>query len=147
MKPYKFKPSQEYKTIVRNFLKQFNVPIHYRKSSSHYCDGDKIVIDFDAVSSIQILWSTVFHELAHILCFKLKLYEKYHYAIYSKRKEAIYMRRYGLRAERFVDKKGSVLMRKFLPKIPYSRSYVKKQDCQWFRDRIAKMYPIERQRG
>jgi len=92
--------------------------------------------------TIRELWSILFHELCHIICYDYKIYEIYHHDIGPDKKLAKYVRKHGLKIERFVDKMGSTLMKIYLPQIPFDRHYNTDDDTIWYYKWLDKAYPL-----
>lgn len=84
----------------------------------------------------------IFHELGHIYCYESNLYEIYHNNSLPEKELAIYMRKYGLRAERFVDKVGQSLMSDYFPDIPYVPCYQTETSIKWYKKWINRNYPL-----
>ena len=86
----------------------------------------KIYINTDRFEHPKELWSTVFHELVHVLCYNEKKYMRYH----SGKPQTIeYLRRMTLRVERYVDKRAEKLFNLFFPGYGYYRMYRTKRDA------------------
>lgn len=140
---WKVKTTKEDRLEARRFLKTFGIRLHFTKYgwSSAYCTDRLIEIDYREADSVQRLWSTVFHELSHILCYDQGLYEIYHHENVNEEYLNWYVRRYGLRAEKFVDKKAEELMNIYLPDIPFQGCYNTEADSIWYKRWVEKNYP------
>ena len=143
---YNKKTTEKDKKEARKFLKKYNVRLHFvRKGWSSACvDTNLIEIDVREVKILSDLWSMVFHELSHILCAREGLYKKYHTTHSNSRKFAIYMHRYGLRAERFVDKKAAKLMKQYFPDMEYVANYNTEEGVRYYRKWLNRYYPINK---
>jgi len=143
-KSYLKKPNKNFKKEVRDFLKLFDVRVHFVKKggSSALVEDDLIEIDLREADTVQGLWSAVFHELAHILCFRMGVYKTYHHETLPRKKMAIYVRRYGLRAERYVDRMGEGLMKVFFPNMEYRHCYNTKSDVEWYYNWLNRVFPL-----
>ena len=141
---YKNKITEKDKENVRIFLKLWNVSVRFtRKSySSALCCQSSIRIDIKDADTIQILWSCVLHELAHIICYRTFIYEIYHHDSLPEKKYAKYIRRNGLKIEKFIDKKAEKLMEGFFPDIPFIGHYNNKDNQLWYKKWITKTYPL-----
>lgn len=146
MKFYERKTQKKHRDQVREFLKQFNVRVHYIKKgwSSVLVDERLMEIDYREARTIQELWSIMFHELSHIYCYENNLYYKFHHQEFdSEQEENLYMHRYGLRAERFVDKKAKWLMSLYLPDIPFKSAYDDEDAVKWWNKWVKRNYPLK----
>lgn len=133
------------KLKIREFLKQFDVRVHFVKRSHSLAYGSLSLIEIGVEESYPTnskLWSTVFHELAHIICYRENLYKTYHHENRSKKKFARYIRRYGLRAERFVDNMAKKMMKEYFPKIKFEDSYLTEYEIEWYYKWVDKNYPL-----
>jgi len=101
-----------------------------------------INIDLEEVKSINIFWSLVFHELAHIWCFDNEKYVIYHNDSLSEEEMAKYIRRNGLKIEQYVDKMGRKLGKESGIKFRFCPSYKTKKDKEWYREWIEREYPL-----
>jgi hypothetical protein len=101
-----------------------------------------IVIDLLEIKNIRYLWSIVFHELAHIYCYDNDIYRIYHEDTLPEKEMAKYVRKMGLRIERYVDKIGSKLMKEHGFTFRYVPAYNNKKDVKWFRKWIEENYPM-----
>lgn len=132
------------KKKIREFLKQYDVKVHFVKRSYSLAYGglDLIEIGTETYPTDSKLWSMVFHELAHVVCYREGLYKEYHHENRSNKKYAIYIRRYGLRAERFVDKMAKKMMKKHFPKMKFEDSYLTEHEIEWYYKWVDKNYPL-----
>lgn len=136
--------NKKLKKEIRNFLKGFDVRVHFvRKGwSSAICSENLVEIDLRECPTDEKLWSLVFHELSHIVCYRKGLYKKYHHGTGCDKEYAAYIRKYGLRAERFVDKMGKKLMRKHFPNMEYQESYGTETEVEWYYKWVKRNYPL-----
>ena len=141
---YERRVTKKDRKLVREFLKKFNVRVHFvRTGWSSAVEGTLIEIDFKKTKTVQSLWSCVFHELGHIYCWRNDLYKIYHKEELSDKDFAIYIRKYGLRAERFVENLGKKFMKKYFPKIPYEDCYYDERGVEWYKKWVNRNYPME----
>jgi len=133
------------KKKVRDFLKQFGVRVHFVKQGWSSANGEKSLIEIDIreATTRSMMWSVVFHELSHIICYRKGLYKKYHHETLPPKKMAIYMRRYGLRVERFVDCMASKMMHEYFPKMKFVPTYCSKADVEWYKKWVKRTYPLK----
>ena len=141
--------TKELKEEIRNVLKAFDVRIHFVDTSHSSADmkNNLIHLSKNNQNTLQWIWSCVFHELCHILCHRQGLYKKYHHYVGywdNYRQFALYMRRYGLRAERFVDKKAGALMKIHFPNIPFVAAYDQEHAQEWYKKWVKRNYPLEK---
>ena len=101
-----------------------------------------IVIDLYEVKNVAHFWSLIFHELAHIHCFDNDIHYKFHADSLPDKEMAVYMRRMGLKVERFVDRLGKKLMREYGYTMRYVPAYNNKEDVEWLRNWIEETYPL-----
>jgi len=140
---YDKKPSKHFKRDVREFLKQFDVRVHFKQSGSCSAIEDKLIeLDVRELGTVQALWSCVFHELAHIYCWRNNLFEIYHKETLPPKKFAKYIRRNGVRIEKHVDKIGERLMKDYFPDIPFMGCYESAGDVRWYRTWVKRNYPL-----
>ena len=127
---------------AREFLKIFGIRVIRFNKATAWADRHGNVALYNECS-ISEFWSCVFHEMCHVLAGRQRKYHKYHldYHIDSIYK-TIAVRKIGLRAELYVDKKAEGLMKIFLPDIPYIRSYRSIEERKWYRDWLDRNYPI-----
>ena len=142
MEFYKRKTTKTDHKLVRQFLAEFNVKVHFVNKGWSSADSINRLIEIDVreTRSIQELWSIVFHELGHVYCHDNYLYEKYHRE--GCRVEHSYYHRMGLKIERFVDKKGKELMKAYYPDIPYMKAYNTEDDKVWYKKWLNRCYPL-----
>lgn len=101
-----------------------------------------INIDMCKATNRSLFYSFLFHEIGHIYCYDNKKYIKYHSDCDDDLDEmSIYVRKYGLRAERFVDKIGAELMKLYFPDTEYQSCYSKAEDVKWYHDWVERTYP------
>lgn len=129
---------------IRLFLKNFNIRVHFVKKgwSSAFSNQGLIKIDVRECPNIDKTWSLVLHELSHIICHREGIYKIYHHENISKKKFARYIRKYGLRAERHVDKMGMQLMSIYFPDLKYQQTYLSEEDVKWYYKWIERNYPL-----
>lgn len=143
----KIKVDRPVKKEIRELLKTFDVKVkfgHYAYSSVSIRNNRiSLSTNKNHHLTLQTVWSSVFHELSHILCFREGLYERYHNWDENDRQSVIYVRRYGLRAERFVDKKAKALMKIHLPDIPFWSGYQEERAKAWYDKWLDKNFPLE----
>ena len=141
---YEKKIDKQCKEQVRYFLKTFGVRVRFVKKG--WCSaivGENLIeIDLRETYTVQKMWSCVLHELGHIYCYQNNLYEIYHKENISPKKFAKYIRRYGLRAERYVDKVGERLMKDYFPDIPFIGCYSSEDSVKWYRKWVKRNYPL-----
>ncbi len=84
---------------------------------AHYTSG-KIELSVQLKTKAEVL-STFFHELVHLICYKNKIWAKYH----SLDPSVDIVKKFGVKVERFVDKKAEQLMLHYFPDTYYLSSY------------------------
>lgn len=94
------------------------------------CEVREIVLELQEIYTLERLWSIVFHELCHIICYEEGIYYKYHHNNNKK-----YNIRYGLRIEKFIDRMAEKLMKDYLPGLEFKPCYGE-AECDWYRDYI-----------
>jgi len=112
------------------------------EGSTAWTKPRRIEIDLLDVKNINNFWSIVFHEIAHIYCWDNDIYYTYHADNLPKKEMAKYIRKMGLKVERFVDKLGEELMKEYGFNMRYVRAYRSKEDIKWYKDWIDKEYPL-----
>ena len=108
--------------------------------SSCICSERLIELDRKEIETVQELYSMTFHELAHLYCYDNDLYYIFHNDSLPDKEMKKYMKKMGVRAEKFVDKKGKELMKKFFPKIPFVGAYDDPKNVVWLKKWIEKNY-------
>jgi len=93
--------------------------------------SSKIIILSKHYNNYQLFISTIFHEIAHIKCYNEGLFIRYH--ISDKRKHLDYLRRYGLRAEMYVDKVANKLMKEH-SNMRFLGQYKQKYAREWYKN-------------
>lgn len=102
-----------------------------------------INIDLEEVNNMHIFWSLVFHELGHIWCYDNGKYVKYHQMNNMPEKEiALYIRRNGLRIEKYVDRIGKKLGKESGIKFRFRPAYKTKKDIKWYHAWIERTFPL-----
>jgi len=104
------------------------------------CDNREIEIDFSQAMNKDYFWTLVFHELAHLICYDTSKYTIYHHELLSKRKMYKYIKRMGLRIERYVDKIAEANMKLWDSKLEFKRAYVSKRDIGKFYEWVEETY-------
>ena len=150
MEFYNKKVTETVKKDIREFLKQFDIRVTFCKRGWSCADGknSKVRILFFKDRTVKGVWSDVFHELMHVICYRTEKYKNYHHGIfvrgkYSSKKTGKYIRKMGIRAEIYVDKKAQELMKIYFPDIPYITSYRTKEDRDWYRKWVERSYPLK----
>lgn len=118
--------------MIRKIAKIYNVKVIYKNlSHSAYieCNKRTIVMNRVVLKYQRIAFSSLFHEISHMICYDNNIYKSYH-----KPKSKKQMMSNALNAERYVDIQGEKLMKFFFPKLKYCRSYRKKSDGIWLRE-------------
>lgn len=75
-----------------------------------------------------LLYSIFFHELQHILDSDANLFHNYYYPTDNN-----IVRKIGLKAERFTDKRAKLHMKKLFPALKFSWGYATKASVYWYR--------------
>jgi len=112
------------------------------KASEADMDERAIYIDLNEAITIQQFWSLFFHELAHVWCYDHDKYYIYHNDALPHKQLGDYIRRMGLRIERYVDKVGKKLMKQYFPRMRYLPAYKSKTDVQFYKDWVKTNYPL-----
>ena len=107
------------------------------ESASGYCEFNEgiIYINLNKNKNRSEYYSTLFHELGHIHCYKNNIWKKYH--IVKKRisdltkEEKLGLIRTGLKAEVWVDKWAEKEMKKYYPNLKYHQSYRTTSSKKW----------------
>lgn len=91
-------------------------------------DNDDVML----YNNIRNFWSSVMHEITHILLYRRGLYTTYHSCSIKRAqfwtdKQLSIVRRTGLKAERMAEKEAAKLLKWFFPGIPYRYYYNDKQ--------------------
>ena len=129
---------------IREFCKtEFGVRVHITRYGGSSCLPEEKLIELDRreISTIQELYSMTFHELAHLYCYENNLFYIFHHDSLPDKEMALYMKKMGVRVEKFVDKKGKELMESFFPNIPFIGAYDDPKDVIWLKKWIKKNYP------
>lgn len=129
--------------LMREFLKtNFNIKFRIVRfgGSSALCQERLIELDHREVRTLQEFYSMTFHEIAHIHCFDHGLYYIFHHDALPAKSMAQYMKKMGVRVEKFVDKKGKELMQVYLPGVPFIGAYDDPKNVQWLRRWIKRNY-------
>lgn len=100
-----------------------------------------IIIDLYEIKDLNTFWSMVFHELAHMYCYDNEIFYTYHYENLTEKEMGKYIRKMGLKIERFVDRLGMKLMKEHGFEIDYVPAYLSKEDVEWYKQWIEKTYP------
>lgn len=140
---YKRKTTPEDIKKLRQFVKEnFNAKLKITNygGSSAICSDRQIELDRREIQTIQELYSMTFHEIAHIYCYDNNLYEIFHNDSLSEKEMALYMKKMAVRVEKFVDKKGKELMKKFFPSIPFVGAYDDPKNVVWLKKWVKKEY-------
>ncbi len=153
------KPSEWYDRSItpedikhtRSFVKEFGLKLRIKNvlggGEVDYIDGIIIINPLYNVG-IRNFLSTVFHELWHCICYQRGLYSNYHHEYrLMTRKETDKVRRIGLKAERFVDKKAGEMMSAYFPDVPYQFGYTGNKGKAWYyRYFLDKNYPAKQRK-
>lgn len=105
-------------------------------------DTRQIVIDLSEMKNEHQFWSEVFHEIAHLYCYDNGIYYIYHHDCLSDKEMAKYVRRFGLKIERYVDKMGERLAKELGFRFRYKPNYQSESDAKWYREWIERTYPL-----
>lgn len=125
-----FKPNRETIRQVKDIADTYNVSINFIYSGGSACTHNTLIeIDLSECNSLDTFLSLFFHELGHVYCYNNNLYEFFHKENDGRNKYS-YMKKYGLRAERFVDKIGEKLMKSYYPNNTFYRNYDKPEDVK-----------------
>lgn len=102
----------------------------------------EITIDLTETTDLNWLWSLVFHEICHIRCLDEGKYLIYHEDNWSPEFMAKYVRRMGLRIERYVDRMGEEMMATYMPDLEYKHSYLDQAGIDFFNKWVEEEYPL-----
>lgn len=103
----------------------------------------KIYIDLNETINLDWFWSLIFHEIAHVWCLDNKKYMYYHDCMNEDTKEfSLYVRKYGLKIERYVDKIGKKLGKESGIRFKYKPAYRSKKDIEWYHNWIEENFPL-----
>lgn len=137
---YKTPPSKLQIQALYQVARFFNVKLiityNSKDSGIHLSDfeTDTITLNLRKSYTVTEVYSSFFHELAHLYNKYYKYYPYYHRydPNYFNRKEWGHFFRTMKRAELFTEKKGRYLMNIFFPDIPYLDVYTKNgKDTDW----------------
>lgn len=98
-------------------------------------ETEEIFIDLEECDSVDRFWSLVYHELAHVLCKREGKWAKYH----SSNTPKSYMLKYGVRAEKYVDKRAEELLWQDHPRLNYIPAYATAEDVQLYKDWVRSL--------
>lgn len=119
---------------VRDFCESYKVKVCFNNSklgcSFAYPVESRISIHticFDI--GYEELWSSVFHEICHIICYRNNIYKRYHRGV-LKYKE---YRRQVLRAELYVDRQAEIMFNAYFPNLKFRKAYRSKKDIRELR--------------
>lgn len=139
------------KPTIKDFKKASKVGdlFDVRISFAYTGDGSEagvhereITIDLEECPNTDYFWSFIFHELGHIWCWDNDKYHTYHADDLSPKEMGKYIRKNGLRIERYVDKIGRRLGKESGIKFTYKPAYKSKHDVDWYRQWIEREYPL-----
>jgi len=85
--------------------------------------------------SIREFLSSVCHEIGHVLCYRRGKYKSYNgcgrRVRFTKKRVRLWIRT-GYKAEKYADRVGKELMKRYFPKIPYNPGYGTKESYIWY---------------
>lgn len=112
---------------VRKLGKLYDVKVRFKNLKNIggvavYTSGEIIINSND--KSRQVVLSTFFHELVHILCYRKGVWKDYHGFCNDINK----IKKIALRVERFVDRKAAKLLYSYDKRIRYLPGYLNQDD-------------------
>lgn len=125
-----FKPKKSTIKQIKDIADSYNVDLKFIRSGGSACTHNTLIeIDLSECNSLDTFLSLFFHELGHVYCYNKNLYEFYHKENDNRDKYS-YMKKYGLRAERFVDRLGETLMKLYYPNNKFHKNYDTQEDVK-----------------
>lgn len=93
--------------------------------------------------TIQEFLSVFFHEVQHILAARRKLHKGFHEGFNPATRDKKKIKRWTsqlLTAERYCDKMGAKMMRKYFPEVPFVSSYMGEEGKQLIRELVNQIH-------
>lgn len=153
------KPNSELKKELRRIARGIKVRLRFIKVSDNQfmglaVEGRKILIN-RGIRSRDLIISTFFHELAHVICYRSKKFRAFHtftgvkkgktkWETFCKLKKAVLST--ALRAELYVDRMGEELAREYFPSAKYDRAYRTKYQKQFLYSYLSGWFDSEMRR-
>lgn len=122
---------------LKKIAKEIEVKVSF-ESCKYWVHGGHALVENNEIwvnpnNTIRNIISSFFHEIGHILDYRVGIYKNYYVGNLND------VKRLGLRAELHADKTGYWLCRKYFSKFRYSFSYRKKLDRDYLRSYYEEM--------
>lgn len=147
------KPTAKHRSLVAGLSKEFGVLVRFAGRAPSNLRGfygvckprsGRISLYETDIPSEAWFLSCLYHEICHVLCFRLRKYANYHtdrdFYPWRLRERAMAMRleaRITLRAERYVDRMARRMVAERHPGVNFEFSYEKPEDVALLKPRIA----------
>jgi Zn-dependent peptidase ImmA (M78 family) len=117
------------KKEIRIVLRSMGIKFRIRKSLHSTFDAkNKMILISENNYTDSEVWSTVFHEIAHLFCYYKSIYKNFHQP-----KNWNKYRKAALKAERYCEKLGERFLKCYFPDIVYLNHYNNKEVIKWWR--------------
>lgn len=132
---------------LKKIAREWNVRVVFRKDMKDlgmayfYRSGDIIHVMVKNQKKRDIL-STFFHELAHVYCWRNKIYYAYHR---DRLEDSAKIIRTAVKAERYCDKLGCKLMKKYYPRYKFVYSY-NQGIKEWTKETLSRYHTYVRRK-
>jgi len=137
--------------LARQVARDFGFKIRFTKWTNYAStDGWFSVAIGDPKDRVNIqtkkeFWSTVFHELCHLLCIEQGFYPSIHNKNWYKQ-PLVKLKLVAWKSERFVDRYAEALMKFVVPEIPFQVAYTTEEDKKWLYKSLENYYARVRNR-
>jgi len=128
----------ETQQFAKEFAKEFNIVCFFNQNDS-WADCDKGWIGLEINVPHNEFLSLMCHEIQHVLCYRTNKWHNYHHNKASNS----YMRRMGLKIERWVDKKANEMFCEFFPDLEFVPAYETEEAVRYYRKWLDVNYPEE----
>lgn len=118
--------------LIKKFCKKWNIKVVFKPlkdiAGEAHCIQNTIILS-TTFADLSNMWSVVCHEVSHILCYRDRIFYKYHKALNTPdiRNQTLT----AFRAEKYTDKLGSQIFKQNFPEYKYNWTYYGNNNRKW----------------
>jgi len=132
--------------LITDIKKHYNVSKIIIQKNHHswgscYSKTGLIIINakFDSFNKREIFFNILFHEIGHRHCYLNGIWKNYHSPSLKNKRCKLTYKRIALKTERWIENWAEKEMKKWFPKLNFSKGYYTKELTDNFRKKINKL--------
>lgn len=121
-------------------IKKIIIKKNHHAWGSCYSETGLIIINakFDSSSKKEIFFNVLFHEIGHRHCYLNGIWKNYHSPTLNSKRGKLTYKRIALKTERWIENWAEKEMKKWFPKLSFSKGYYTKELTKTFQEKIKK---------